>query len=325
MTKGRKTRSNFKQPKLDKARRRMIARIRAGIDDAAEKHIRLLLNPCSGPLTVPAYPVPGGGTLVRYRSVVDIGTGTGETGFLVHVVPGANQIYANGAATGGTLFTPNATVMFNALASAPSTAAPINYRCVAFCLKFVPYSSEMNRSGVIYAGHTDARFLRTRGTNNMSIDTAKGSLPFMSRSPDKSFELLWVPNEIDGNFVFIDSNLGGDTSGGGISHAAITLAATGLKAAEGGLIELTGVYEVDGGPNTGFVTTKTPPPSSTPFVEVLRKVYDVTGGFPALLDGVRATMGGFNSLRNAYTAMTGSTASAANSIAYGVGQLALTL
>jgi hypothetical protein len=277
------------------------------LDQAAREHLRLILDPCNGPITAPAYPNPGGGTLIRMRNAFTIGANAGETAFLLHVVPALNLHYANGAAAPTTTFTPTANVTFPPLSSDSTQDSTTYYRPIACCVKVISLSSEMSRKGVLYAGHTDGRFVRSRAAN-ATVNNFYSVLPYMTRTPDKSLELMWVPNLVDGEFQFNDNNVGGDSGAGGSGPAAVTIAGTGLEAGVGVQVEITTVYEVQAaGPGSGYgymVNTKTPPPSSTPFVDIVKSVFDITGGFPALLDGAKAALGN-PTIRGALTSMAG--------------------
>lgn len=253
------------------------------MDGAAMDHIKLLADPCMGKMVYPAYASSTNGCLMRFRSLVQIGTSGGETCGAFHWVPGVNFVWANGAATTTTAYTPSATSNYPFLVTNSGNSTGISFRCVAACARVIFNGSEMNRGGIVYAGNTNGA---TYGTGNATnVNQVLSMLPYTARTPSKFMEVLWVPNEED-MVPYTDSNTVGVGIGEGPNHAAITVAVAGLPAATGVSIECTGVYEVIFGANNNLVSSVGAPPSATPWGSVLRGFFSAVKGSTVLLDGV---------------------------------------
>lgn len=257
----------------------------AMLDGAAMDHIRLMADPCNGKLCPPAYESPGGGALIRYRAIVNFGTGAGETAGVFSWAPGANETIGNGGVASTTSFTPSRNTMFAALSTSANSATGTSYRCVAACVRMITNASETNRSGIVYAGNTDYNQYWWNGTGQTSVESVLPGLPITTRAPSKSLEVVWAPAESDTDFV--NDSLGTSLQQGGYGRSAITIAFTGAPAATGYTLEITGVYEVAYGLNQGTLATRSPPASSSSWNNVLRGLSQFINNSPVMIDGVR--------------------------------------
>lgn len=262
------------------------------LDGAAADHIRLLADPCNGKMVYPAYPSGQNGAVMRLRSVIQLGIGAGETCGMFHWTPGANEYYCNGAATPSTTFAPVSSSVFSLLQTAAASNNGTMFRCVAACVKILYNGSENNRGGVIYAGNTAAASFgaSTTGGVTATVATSVAPLPYTTRVPSNSMEVLWVPNEADQNYFSDNANSGASVRQDSSTNAAITIGLIGLTAAVGVTLEVTGVYEVQFGATNNLVSSVGPPASSSPWSSVIRGLFDKIGGSTVLLNGVKSAI-----------------------------------
>ncbi len=262
------------------------------LDGAAIDHIKLMADPCLGRLCKPAYPTVSNGAIMRFRNVFQIGVGAGETCGLFHWSPGANEAYANGAATVATAYTPTGNSVFNYLTTSSSSNTGILFRCVAACAKVMFNGSEMNRGGVIYAGNTaTGSYGIDSGATTTSVGTSVQNLPYTCRIPSRSFEILWVPNEGD---LLQNTDILGSTIGVGqgasLPGAAITIGFVGMPATTGVTVEVTGVYEVEYQAGNNMVSAVGPPTSLTPWAATIKGFFNYIKDSPVIMDGVKAAI-----------------------------------
>lgn len=258
------------------------------LDKAAIDHIKLMADPCEGRLVPAAYPTPGGGAIQRFRAVVALGTGAGETSGIFHWIPGENEYFANGAATPTTNFTPGALSVFPGLSYTPGTGnSAVLFRCAAACLRVITNASEMNRSGVVYGGQTQSNYFAFNVGSSTNVSTSVSGLPVSARMPAKHLEILWVPSAIDHTFDSDNSGLGttitADPNGG---RSAITFGFVGAPAASGVTLELTAVYEIQYNAN-GNVVSQPSPVTPMPWSSILSGFYKFINNSPVIIDTVR--------------------------------------
>jgi len=236
-----------------------------GLDVAAAKWAELLADPCGAELTYPCFAGTNRGYLVRLKTSVVLGAN-----FYIEWTPNMNAYtYINGTSP-STGYTP-ATVQgaFSYLDS--GTAVSLSgIRAVAACMKVYTNDSEMNRSGILYMGHTTNQ-LQVNGTNMVNVANMASGLPHTTRVPDCTSEILWLPGEGDA----IGNQLAqtGATDGATEAYNSVSAGVTG-GASGGFTIELIGVYEVQPGNGTGIQSSYQRPVSSTPLNNVLRAVID---------------------------------------------------
>jgi len=255
------------------------------LDEAATNHIKLMANPCNARICPPAYDSPGGGALLRYRKIISLGAATGETSGIITWVPGTNEYVANGAASIYTVFTPSGTTMFGPLSTGPNSPYGQSFRCVAACMRLITNASESNRSGLVYAGNVDANQNYPAAGANVDLNGMILGMPVITRSPVKSLEVLWTPNQGDMNS---STDLGAVSNViGGDSRSALTIAFSGAPAGTGYTVEVTGVYEVAYGLNSGILTPKEPPVSITPWNVVARAFEKLIHNSPVIIDGLQ--------------------------------------
>lgn len=257
------------------------------LDRGAADHVGLLADPCQGRLVPPAYPSPGGGAIIRLKTIVSLANNTGETAGVFHWIPGRNEYYNNGAATNTTNFTPTASSVFTQLTFNAAGNSAASFRCVAACARAMCNTSEMNRAGFIWAGPTTNSFYGNNGGSAVNVSAASWGLPVLARVPAKYLEVLWTPNESDMAFA-TDSVLDGTgISSNFTNHSAITITASGLPAGTGLTLELTAVYEINYAANSGYVTATPSPVSQTPWPQILGAYYKVIHNAPVIIDTVR--------------------------------------
>lgn len=267
------------------------------LDGAALAHAKLLADPCQGKIVPAAYPNPGGGCLQRFRSIFTVGTGAGETCGLVHWVPGTNEYYANGAATATTSYLPTSGTVFQGLAGVAGTGCSLTtFRCVAACLKVIPNASEMNRSGICYAGQTTGDFYGNNLGSTTTIQGSVASLPVSTRVPAKSLDVLWTPSASDQQFG-ADILTVTSPPGQGPSWNAMTVGAIGMPAASGLTVEFTAVYEINYNSN-GIVNSTPVPSTTTPWNNTLIAFNRLINNAPVIIDTVRAGVEHFTAAAN---------------------------
>lgn len=291
-SKGRKSKPSKQRVKLGRNMALM------GLDAGAIAHIKLMADPCQGRLVPAAYPSPGGGAVVRLRQVITVGTNTGETAGIFHWVPGYNEYIANGGATPGSSFTPvpiSAIPGLSTLSGSGNSA--VSFRCIAACARLGTNASEMNRSGFVYAGQTNADYYGPNAGSTTNVSLSIGGLPVMARMPAKHLEVLWAPMNGDQDY-FVDGNTSGFNIGQGNSNAAITIGFTGSPAGVGVQIELIGVYEVNYNSTSGFVTSMPSPVTTSPWSKVLNTFYQVINNAPVIVDTMRSGMEYMNTVMN---------------------------
>lgn len=278
------------QQKGKKARPRMqrIGGTNVILDKAAMDHIKLMADPCQGKLVPAAYASPGGGAIIRLKTVVSLATAAGETAGAFTWAPGSNEYSANGAVSPTTTFGVNGLSMFPVLqtvAGAGNSAR--TFRCVAACVRVMPYASEMNRSGFVWAGQTYQSYLARNSGSQTNVQTVAASLPVMTRVPSKMVEILWVPTVQDQDFTVDMDDSSYSIGSTEQQHSAITIAVGGLQATTGVAIEVTGVYEINFPSQLGYVSALPTPVSSTPWNQILGAFYKVIHNAPVIVDTAR--------------------------------------
>jgi len=248
------TRKSAQRPKVPRA-------IQARFDQAALDYLKLLQDPCSGPLVHPVMPGAGGGQIARFESFLTLGDGTNDTAFAVHWTPNAMGIVSGNTACATVLQAttrPSSVVATPSVMSDYSTYTPgYNWlrsnasavRCIAACMQIYTNASEMNRSGFISTGvTTNSLIVSTDQTSPIAI---RPNLPVMVRAPESVMETLWSPTPFDANFI--DPVVAAASPIGGCG--AITACGTGLAVGTGVTIKLTAVYEYQPSQNTGMAAT----------------------------------------------------------------------
>lgn len=270
-----------------------------GLDSGAMAHVRLMANPCTAPLVFPAYDSPSSGYLVRKKTVVSLGTGSGETAGFIHWVPGKNYIIAKGAADGGTNLNPDSvTTAFASLAGVDTSQAPTSYRCIAACMRIITNSPESSRSGIIHVGNTDASYVNQFPPNGSNVVPATkanfvaSGLASSMRTPSGYVEVVWVPGTSDqswdsqnSGFASFDNTNMATIEG----HAAITAAVVGHQATTGLTVELVAVYEINAGQRDSAQVVQ-PPTSGATFGNVIRALFRQLGGSTVALDTARSIL-----------------------------------
>lgn len=217
------------------------------------------------------YPGSGRGYVVRLKQVITLGPN-----FYVEFCPARNQYtYVQNSTSGTTSTVPVSANIFTYLYSANYLTVSM-FRPLSACMKVYPNDSEMNRSGILYMGHTNDSLI-VSGTNSIAPATVCGGLPYTSRVPDCSSEILWMPSETDG----IGYGLGqsGSFSDGTVTGAnCVSAGVTGgnTTTALGFTVEFIAVYEVNPGTGSGVQNSLQLPPSRNSLNEILRAVIGST-------------------------------------------------
>lgn len=256
------------------------------LDGAAIDHIKLLADPCNGKLVFPAYESPGGGALIRFRRLLNVGTLAGETTGVFSWTPGHNEYFMQGLANNATGFIPNKQTAIGPLSHTPTgqNSAP-SFRCVAACLRLITNASESNRSGIVFAGVTDSNMVAYAPSATVTTEQVANGLPVSTRAPSKHVDVLWTPMTADMNFWA--DNTGTGQGLGEEARTALTCAFWGAPPASGYTVELTGVYEVNMTVFSGAVAVRSPPPSMSSWNQVLSGFTKFINNSPILIDGVR--------------------------------------
>lgn len=260
------------------------------LDGAAVDHVKLMADPCLGKLVYPAFPTAQNGAIMRFRTVIPLGAQAGETSGVFHWTPGQNEYYANGAATSATTLTPSAFSVFPLLQTGGTNVTGTTFRCIAACVKVLFNGSENNRGGIIYAGNTQSASYGAHAGGTTQMGVVAQMLPFTTRIPSSSMEILWVPNEADLSYTIDDAAAGGGVNQGATLGGSITLAVTGMPAAVGLTLEITGVYEVVFGATSALVSSVGAPASSTPWPQVMKGFFNYVGGSTVVIDGLKKAM-----------------------------------
>lgn len=260
---------------------------RITMDGGAVDHINLMRNPCQGRLVPPAYATTGGGAIMRFRRVITLGGATGENAGIFHWLPGLNQFFANGAAGSTSTFTPSSASMFTFLTTSGTNndTSATSFRAVAACARILTNASEMNRSGIVYAGMTDGQYYGTKGAAVANVEISVGGLPFTTRMPSKSLEILWIGGALDTEF-YVDLDNTTIVVGEAYSRNAITFGFTGGATATGVTIEVTGVYEVNFPSRNNLVASKGPPSTNTPWSTIANGFFKAIANSPVIVDGL---------------------------------------
>lgn len=244
------------------------------MDEGARKHIRLLLDPCNAPLVRPAYEASAGGLLVRYRRVINVGTEVGKTAFAVGFLPHENVYHIISEASDTTINTWSNAEVFTGLDQVAG-GSTLSFRCVAACIKGLVLASELNRAGVVCAGSVESdTVIPTNSAQTTSVATIQGILPFSTRAPEKSIEVLWTPSE---NSAFYRASDVTPSLFAGTHDNACVLTASGLPAATGMRLEFTAVYELRPANSSNVVAVVEPPPSSNTWNQILREYISLAG------------------------------------------------
>lgn len=271
------------------SKQRMMVRL----DDGARKHVRLMMDPCNGPLVRPAYEYAGGGFLVRYRSSINLATEATATAFLVGFLPHENKVLYRSTASSSAAAAVVETEPFSALLPAAG-GSTLSYRCVAACAKLICLASELNRAGIVAAGSVEADVLvPTDATQGLSVDSVVAALPITTRMPARSMEVLWTPGDASGSYH--SQAPGGSGTPLGTQENACVIAGAGLPAASGVRIEFTAVYEVRPTNAANVVAVLEPPPSTNSWNQVLRE-FIAYAGHRVRIEGERAAIAGLSYL-----------------------------
>lgn len=268
--------------------RTTVVRRNNGLDEGARKHVRLLLDPCNAPLCRPAYENTSGGLLIRYKRVLEFGTGAGQTAVALAFLPGENAIHHRTTATASTAGTWYALDAFSGL-DISAGASTLSYRAVAGCVRIMSLASELNRSGIICAGSVESDVvLPTDATQTTTVTELQGVLPISMRMPDKAMEVIWRPG------TFADAYYTGPIDPAvrsGIHGNACVAAISGLPAGIGIRVEFTGVYEVRPANSSNVVAVLEPPPSQNTWNQTLRAFMEAVGTAVRVEGGQIATAG----------------------------------
>lgn len=256
------------------------------VDKGAMDHVKLMADPCEGRLVPAAYPQPGGGAIQRFRGVITVGAGAGETAGFFHWSPAVNEYIANGAATGATNYTPTPATVFPGLAFTAGTGnSALTFRCLAACARVITNASEMNRSGVIYAGQTNLAYYGNNAGSQTNVNTSVSGLPVSARMPAKHLEVLWVPGESDQIFRS-DEASSSFGLGQGVTVNSVSFGFVGAPSGTGVTVEVTAVYEINYNAN-GNVVSSPGPITATPWTQVLGAFYKYIRDSPVIIDTVR--------------------------------------
>jgi len=241
------------------------------LDTAALKWARLLADPCGAEIVAPVYPGAGRGYQVRLKQLVTLPS---ENGFIEWCPASNSYTYA---------YTTSASTVFEPLVGYPAfnyltttnNNSNISFRPVAACMKVYPNDSEMNRSGILYLGHTNgvAQNYTSAGTSNLTINGIAGSLPYTGRMPDSTSEIIWLPAEGDADGLSYNVDNSNALAAPDLSNVCAAFTG-GFTSALGVSVELIAVYEVNPGAGSGVQNSLAKPVSKNTLNDVLRFVME---------------------------------------------------
>jgi hypothetical protein len=176
-------------------------------------------------------------------------------------------------------------------------------RCLAACVKVHYTGSELNRSGIVYAGLQNSPPLGQTGATTLSAANIGNSCPQIDRLGTRVHEYRWVPSFVDESFINLQQSTYNPASPfTTASGNTLVVAAVGFPSGSI-MIEVTACWEynVNMVQGAGLVTTANVCKSPSTLNDVLRTIGDV-GKFALSPDGgkriVAAVSGAVKNIRD---------------------------
>lgn len=153
------------------------------------RHVNMILDPCNAELGPNAYR-GSDGIVSRFRNVQAIGATAGKTGFVFMFYPAYNAIYAiNLNSTDNTAFSAN----IPGPGQAYLLANGASQRCIAACSSISYTGTELDKSGILYAGVVPASSVVAAKT----VAEVAMLLQHEARVGDAPLEVKWSPTSVE--------------------------------------------------------------------------------------------------------------------------------
>jgi hypothetical protein len=295
----------------------MPRQVPAGRDPDAMRYLALLADPCNSALVPPTYAGEGSGLFVRTKNMFTVGSSAQDC--VLQFCP-SFLFYNDNGADGGfspiewgstnTTGTPVSTIYAESVSSkifGSATGAQQGIagtgRCLAACVKVHYTGSELNRSGIVYAGLQNSPPLGQTGATTLSAANIGNSCPQIDRLGTRVHEYRWVPSFVDESFINLQQSTYNPASPfTTASGNTLVVAAVGFPSGSI-MIEVTACWEynVNMVQGAGLVTTANVCKSPSTLNDVLRTIGDV-GKFALSPDGgkriVAAVSGAVKNIRD---------------------------
>ena len=215
-----------------------------GMDNMAVEYVKLLLDPCAGPLVRSVLPGSGSSYVGRYETDVIFNGAATDVGSLGWFCPGA--ISSSGLAVGNFSPITSDTTQYTPVAQPAGSGYQPGYsylsggshsaRCIAACIQLMWPGSEQSRAGIVAVGQS------TLATINGSVSTgqARSYANKVCRTPNGVIEAKLVPNSASENWVDPGAANTAQVVGG---MPALFWSCAGFPAATGIRVRFVAVYE----------------------------------------------------------------------------------
>lgn len=240
---------------------RPIAAARAALDAHATAWTRLLKDPCGAPLVPSCYTGIGTGLYLRCRRSFSIGSTDTAGVFCAQL--GTNTVYSFGTSTGAVITMSGGIQCFIDTGN-PALTDRSEFRCIGGCMRVRYIGAESSRAGTIglLTGPPVLFPLEAAGIN---VPTFNSNLPVVMRTGEVMHEVLFSPLARDEQF---QSAPGSGPATFSQDKCTFTMSYLGVPG--GSLtIEVTGIYEYEGGISTGLLKNAVPAPSVNTMNRVL--------------------------------------------------------
>jgi hypothetical protein len=268
---GKSKAKNSNMPQSKKTRPRTVTTVTKTashrLDEAAQRWLKLIRDPCGADLTVPCYAGTGEGYLIRCKDIVNI-PATAVDGVYEFTPPyyaGSNVRYSWANAVGGGLGTAE-----NYYTNAFLQSAVVGrFRPVAACVKVYYIGAELDRKGSVGLNLSAGRTIEAGEAIAGTASSWLTSGGFTGRTPKDHYEVKWAPCEGDSAWwpkMPDESEIVGVSNTGN----SMTVAFTGVPA--GSLrLEYTTIYEWQPSEEVsqGLVTSAKGPSSRNHINEIL--------------------------------------------------------
>jgi hypothetical protein len=165
------------------------------LDTYAKNYLRLLADPCNGPLVTAPFGDGQGGIVARFEQDIVLNNDATSVGSYIVFVPSICAYYTSAAAitSDTTLYASGATGAGPGYSQLLSGAGASSFRTIAACLQVYYPGSEQSRSGISAIGQLNQGAVT--GTNSTS--TIRVLSEYVERTPGAMIELKWTPNNYD--------------------------------------------------------------------------------------------------------------------------------
>lgn len=239
-------------------------------------YLRLLGDPCSGPITRAPYTGSGSSYLVRTTQIYQpqVGTGSGIVDVVLEFTPWntPNVFTTASTTTGGTMVLSP----YNVDCFVTNQAVVYAYRPIAACMKFVPTGPISTRQGQLGMSYSPSKTYLA--STNLTARSALAACMRKDAIGSVAHEANWLPS-------FGDERFGGNSEANIVGAGSIQMVVLGADTASNGYLngyfEATVVWEWEpaihdssGIPASGLVPS-TMPPTATTLQSVLSSIKDI--------------------------------------------------